>query len=97
MKEARGAARRDDDLSRRAGHLRVAVVFVNYSLSPEARYPVAIGENYAAAQWVVRHGAEHGLDPSRIAVAGDSVGRSPPCGPRRRCSPIPPTSTAPCR
>ncbi|MEV4374973.1 alpha/beta hydrolase [Nonomuraea sp. NPDC049637] len=51
-----------------------AVVFSNYSLSPEARYPVAIGENYAAAQWIVRHGAEHGLDASRIAVAGDSVG-----------------------
>jgi acetyl esterase/lipase len=51
-----------------------AVVFVNYSLSPEARYPVAIGENHAAARWVVEHGAEHGLDPARIAVAGDSVG-----------------------
>ncbi|MFI7470149.1 alpha/beta hydrolase [Nonomuraea sp. NPDC049646] len=51
-----------------------AVVFSNYSLSPEARYPVAIGENYAAAQWIVRHGAEHDLDASRIAVAGDSVG-----------------------
>ncbi|MFC4033474.1 alpha/beta hydrolase [Streptomyces polygonati] len=51
-----------------------AVVFVNYSLSPEARYPVANEENYAAAQWVVRHGADHGLDPARIAVAGDSVG-----------------------
>ena len=51
-----------------------AVVFVNYSLSPEARYPVAIEENYAAARWVISHGAEHGLDPSRLAVAGDSVG-----------------------
>ncbi|MFB7668770.1 alpha/beta hydrolase [Kitasatospora sp. NPDC056138] len=58
-------------LARRTG---AAVVFVDYSLSPEARYPVAIGENYAAAQWVVRHGAEHGLDASRMAVAGDSVG-----------------------
>jgi acetyl esterase/lipase len=53
---------------------RAAVVFPNYSLSPEARYPVAIGENYAAAQWVVAQGAEHGLDPARLAVAGDSVG-----------------------
>ncbi|MBO4269873.1 alpha/beta hydrolase fold domain-containing protein [Microbispora triticiradicis] len=51
-----------------------AVVFVNYSLSPEARYPVATDENYAALRWVVEHGAEHGLDPARIAVAGDSVG-----------------------
>jgi acetyl esterase/lipase len=50
------------------------VVFPNYSLSPEARYPVAIQENYAVAQWVSTHGAEHGLDPTRLAVAGDSVG-----------------------
>jgi acetyl esterase/lipase len=53
---------------------RAAVVFPNYTLSPEARYPSATQENYAAAQWVVAHGAEHGLDSSRIAVAGDSVG-----------------------
>lgn len=59
------------ELARGAG---AAVVFVNYSLAPEARYPVATQENYAAAQWVVAHGAEHGLEPSRIAVAGDSVG-----------------------
>lgn len=51
-----------------------AVVFPNYSLAPEAAYPIAIQENYAAAQWVVAHGATHELDPARIAVAGDSVG-----------------------
>ena len=51
-----------------------AVVFPDYALSPEARYPVAIEQNYATAQWVARHGAEHGLDGSRLAVAGDSVG-----------------------
>jgi acetyl esterase/lipase len=51
-----------------------AVVFPNYSLSPEARYPVAIEESYAVLDWVAEHGAENGLDPSRIAVAGDSVG-----------------------
>jgi acetyl esterase len=51
-----------------------AVVFPNYSLSPEARFPTAIEQNYAVAQWVVAHGAEHGLDATRMAVAGDSVG-----------------------
>jgi acetyl esterase/lipase len=50
------------------------VVFPNYSLSPEARYPVAIEENYAVATWIAAHGAEQGLDAARIAVAGDSVG-----------------------
>ncbi|GGS62986.1 esterase [Planobispora rosea] len=51
-----------------------AVVFVNYDRSPEAPYPAAINQNLAAARWVVQHGATFGLDPSRMAVAGDSVG-----------------------
>ncbi|MEY9892611.1 acetyl esterase [Catenulispora sp. MAP5-51] len=51
-----------------------AVVFPEYSLSPEVRYPVAIEQNYAVARWVVTDGASKGLDASRIAVAGDSVG-----------------------
>ena len=51
-----------------------AVVFVEYDRSPEARYPVAIEQGYATAQWIVREGAANGLDPERIAVAGDSVG-----------------------
>ena len=51
-----------------------AVVFPEYDLSPEARYPVAIEQNYAVAQWVAQEGATKDLDPTRIAVAGDSVG-----------------------
>jgi acetyl esterase/lipase len=51
-----------------------AVVFPNYSLSPEARYPTAIEEIYAVLEWVARQGSENGLDGARIAVAGDSVG-----------------------
>jgi acetyl esterase/lipase len=51
-----------------------ALAFVEYSTSPDARYPVAIEQAYATAQWLVREGAERGLDGTRIAVAGDSVG-----------------------
>ncbi|WP_042371495.1 alpha/beta hydrolase [Streptacidiphilus neutrinimicus] len=51
-----------------------AVVFPEYDLSPEARYPVAIEQNFTVARWVVTDGATKGLDASRIAVAGDSVG-----------------------
>lgn len=51
-----------------------AVVFPEYDLSPEARYPVAIEQSYAAAAWVARQGTERGLDSTRIAIAGDSVG-----------------------
>jgi acetyl esterase/lipase len=53
---------------------RAAVVFPEYDLSPEARYPVAIEQNYTVARWIVTDGAARNLDATRIAVAGDSVG-----------------------
>ncbi|WP_067816090.1 alpha/beta hydrolase [Actinomadura kijaniata] len=59
------------ELTVRAG---AATVFVDYSLSPEVRYPHALEEIYAALLWVADKGADHGLDASRIAIAGDSVG-----------------------
>ncbi|GAA0900371.1 alpha/beta hydrolase [Pseudonocardia zijingensis] len=51
-----------------------AVVFVEYDRSPEVTYPVAVEQAYATAQWIGRDGAGESLDPSRLAVAGDSVG-----------------------
>ena len=53
---------------------QAAVVFPEYDLSPEARYPVAIEQNYAVARWIVTDGASRDLDGSRLAVVGDSVG-----------------------
>jgi acetyl esterase len=49
-------------------------VFVNYTPSPEARYPVAINEIYAATQWVAANGAQINVDGKRLAIAGNSVG-----------------------
>jgi acetyl esterase len=51
-----------------------AAVFVNYSPSPEARYPVAINEAYEATKWIAENGAQVNLDGTRLAVAGNSVG-----------------------
>ena len=51
-----------------------AAVFVNYTPSPEAHYPVAINQAYAATKWVAEHGKEIGVDGKRLAVAGNSVG-----------------------
>ncbi|MEU3185065.1 alpha/beta hydrolase [Streptomyces sp. NPDC006923] len=51
-----------------------AVVFPEYDLSPEARYPVAVEQSYAVARWIGTDGTAQGLDASRLAVAGDSVG-----------------------
>ncbi len=53
---------------------QAAIAFVNYSRSPEVKYPTAIEEIYAAVKWAAENGLKHGLDPKRLAVAGDSVG-----------------------
>ncbi|SRR5579883_397394 len=53
---------------------RATVVFVDYLRSPEARYPVALEQAYAATRWVATNGASITVDPSRLALVGDSVG-----------------------
>jgi len=57
-----------------ANGARAAVVFLKYSRSPEAKYPVAIEEAYAATKYLAENGQELKIDSSRLAVAGDSVG-----------------------
>ncbi|SEW36760.1 Acetyl esterase/lipase [Chitinophaga sp. YR573] len=51
-----------------------AAVFVNYTPSPEAHYPQAINEIYAATKWVAEHGSEINVDGTNLAVVGNSVG-----------------------
>lgn len=51
-----------------------AAVFVHYTLSPEAHYPQAINEIYAAAKWVSEHGNEINLDGRNMAAVGNSAG-----------------------
>jgi acetyl esterase len=51
-----------------------AVIGPDYALSPEAPFPQALEECAALVRWVAAHGAEWGLDPSRIVVGGDSAG-----------------------
>lgn len=57
-----------------ANGTNAAVVFVNYTPSPEAKYPVPIEEDYAATKYVAEYGSELNIDGSRLAVVGDSVG-----------------------
>jgi acetyl esterase len=51
-----------------------AVVFTNYSRSPEAKYPTALEECYTVLNWIAAQGIGEGFDAKRIAVAGDSAG-----------------------
>jgi acetyl esterase len=50
------------------------LLFVEFELSPEAAFPVAVEQGYAAMTYIVEHGARLGLDGTRIAVAGDCAG-----------------------
>jgi acetyl esterase len=52
----------------------VAAVSVDYALSPEAKFPQALEECIAVLRWIAAHGAEWGLDTSRLLVGGDSAG-----------------------
>ena len=51
-----------------------AAVFVNYTRTPDAQYPQAIDEIYAATKWVAQHGEEIGVDGKNLAIVGNSVG-----------------------
>lgn len=55
-------------------HSGYAAVFVNYSRTPEAKYPQAINEIFAATKWVAAHGDEINVDGKNLAVVGNSVG-----------------------
>ena len=50
------------------------MVFVEYTPIPDAVFPTQLEECYAALQWIAREGSSAGLDASRLAVAGNSVG-----------------------
>lgn len=51
-----------------------AAVFVDFTNSPKAQYPVPLQQLYGALEYVAKNADSLHLDGSRIAVAGDSVG-----------------------
>lgn len=58
-------------LAKRSG---MRVLSVDYGLAPEHPFPVPLNDCIAAIGWAVTHGADWGIDPKRIALAGDSAG-----------------------
>lgn len=57
-----------------AAGTNAAIVFVNYTPSPEAQFPIALEEAYTATKYIAEHGNDFNLDGSRLTVFGDSVG-----------------------
>ena len=57
-----------------------AVIAIDYTLSPEARYPQAVEECVAVVQHLRAHASEWGIDPGDISLAGDSGGANLCCG-----------------
>jgi acetyl esterase len=69
-----GADTHDRLLRDLANGAHATIVFVNYTLSPEVKYPVPVEQGYAAAKWVEENGQTINVNPSRMEVVGDSVG-----------------------
>ena len=57
-----------------ANDTQAAVVFVNYTPSPEAQFPIAIEQAYAATAYMAEHGSKYNVDGENLVVMGDSVG-----------------------
>ncbi|CCB87145.1 MULTISPECIES: alpha/beta hydrolase [Parachlamydia] len=57
-----------------ANGAQAAVVFINFTPSPEAKFPKPVEEAYAALQYISENGSKYNLNPNHLVVAGDSVG-----------------------
>jgi len=70
-----GSLNTHDSLCRHLAHLaHCAVLSLDYRLAPEHKFPTAVEDSFDGLVWLYRNAAALGLDPSRIAVGGDSAG-----------------------
>jgi len=64
-----------DSICRHIANLaQCKVISVDYRLAPEHKFPAAVNDAYDTFEWVVQHARELELDPTRLAIGGDSAG-----------------------
>ncbi len=63
----------DPRLQRMADELRIAVVSVEYGLSPEATWPAPLDDSVTAARWLAAHGPSR-LGTDVFLIGGESAG-----------------------
>ena len=72
---ALGSIETSDEICRAlANAVPCQVITVGYRLAPEHKFPAAVDDCRTAVAWIAAHAAELGVDPDRLAVAGDSAG-----------------------
>ena len=64
----------DDSNIRVAADLDIVVVSVDYRLAPEHPIPAPLNDAYAALKWVHENEDALSIDPTRVAIGGESAG-----------------------
>src|SRR3546814_17911515 len=57
-----------------AARAGIAVLGIDYSLSPESKFPFALKECAAALDWIAAEADALNLDADRVLIGGDSAG-----------------------